>query len=477
LVDSPADSLFDVLVEAYHPFENDMRGSKILYVFATQARRTLVKAWVLSALLAGFPVHGGSRPRTLPAQHAASDSAEQHDDRLNQSRESNELSSVASVLAADGERVFALRADNTLLAFGASGALPVEIRLASPSPTVPMFAEHLLATNVNQSILFALVMSDAQLHQFVAVVDAAEVKLLRLIPVADGANFRCIAIGARTGHIYLSGNQVRKSPTPRKPPANPTVGNPVVWVLDPNDGMVLHTWNLDVPDEYDWWVYQAEPSEDEKNILVSYHGATTTGIDSFGIVEDELVRCKDRKTPHSGCMSVHGGFVQMRDLLFTTTGQPEILEYRSGTVEQVFNSELEGSHLMEFAIDRGRERIYAIGSCGFAGGLSVLKLNNGGQNAKLNADGWSWELLRNPAPKPQILIRKQEMCGERIAVGSGSVIVIAQTHGPEPLDTPGALLFLEGESGRLISRFTSSSRLIGAVVVHVGIGKSGLSHR
>ena len=385
------------------------------------------------------------------------------------SRQSGELSPISSAVAAAGETVFALRADNILLAFGASGESPAEIRLASPPPAVPMFAEQLLATNLNQSILFALVMSDAQSHQSVAVVDTAEVKVLKSIPVADGVKFRCIAIGARTGHIYLTGNEVRTSQAPRQTHGNLTVGNPVVWVLDSNDGTVLHKWNLNLPDEYDWWVYQAEPSADEKNILVSYHGSSTTGIDSFEVAQDELVRCKDRKKPQMGCMPVHGGFVQMGDRLFATTGQAEILEYRSGTVQQVFNSELEGSHLMEFAVDRGRERIYAIGSCGFAGGLSVMRLSDGGQPAKLNANGWSWDLLGNPAPKPQVLFRKREMCGERIAVGSGSVIVIAQTHGPESLDTPDALLFLDGEAGKVISRFTPSSKLVGVAVVHIGI--------
>jgi hypothetical protein len=382
------------------------------------------------------------------------------------------LSSVASTFAASGEKVFALRADNVLVSFGASGGSPMELRLASAPASEAMFGAHLFATDLNQTILFVLVRGDARSQASVAVVDAVELKILRKYPLVEGVEYRGIAVGSRTGRIYLSGNLIRSTPVPRRIPFNTRsyVGDPVVLVLDPGDGTIIHKWTPKLPEEYDWLIYQAEPSEDERSILVSYHGSNTTGIDSFEVAQDELVRCKDRQRPQSGCTYAHGAFIQAGDRLFAATGRPGILEYRSGELERVFDTDLEGNHLMEFAVDRARERIYAIGSCGNGGGLSVVNLNNGGQAAKMNADAWSWQILGNPAPEPQILIRKREICGERIAVESGSLIVVAQKHGPQQLDTPGGLLFLDGGTGQLISRFTSSSGSVDIVIIHAGKG-------
>jgi hypothetical protein len=426
---------------------------------------------VISAILLGFAVDSDSLRRASHERRAVEDATRQSENGPDHFRQTNELSSISFAPTASGEKVFALQADNILLRFSGSGASPAELPLASPPLSQEIFGAHLIATNLDQSILFILIRGDAQSHSSVAVVDTVEMKLLRTYPLPGGMEFQGIAVGARTGHIYLSGNQIRGSPVPRSVPFNSHsyIGDPVVWVLDPGDGTVIHRWRPNLPEENDWLVYQAEPSEDEGQILVSYHGSNTTGIDSFDVREDELLRCKSRQTPRFGCTYAHGAFIQVRDRLFTATGRPGILEHKSGRVDRVFDTELEGNHLMEFTIDHGQGRIYAIGSCGNAGGLSVLELNGGGQDAKMNADGWSWQVVGNPAPRPQILIKNREVCGERIAVESGSLIVVAQTHGPGSLDIPGALLFLDGGTGQLISRFISRSHPVDVAIIHVGL--------
>lgn len=153
--------------------------------------------------------------------------------------------------------------------------------------------------------------------------------------------------------------------------------------------------------------------------------------------------------------------------MLVATGMPEILEYNAGVLDRVFNTRLERNHLMEFAVDPERQRLYAAGPCAFAGGLSVVDLNGGGQEAKLDADGRFWELLGNPPAPPRILLTNPEICGDRIAVGNGSLIVLMQAHGPGPeaLDTPGAILFIDGASGRLLSRFTPKSQAVDVAIV------------
>ncbi len=421
---------------------------------------------MFSAMLIGFAANSDLSLRAFWNGRVAEDAAEQDENVSAHSRQSNRSPSISSALAAAGDKVFALRADNVLLAFGDSSDTPVELPLASPPPSESFYGTRLIATSLDQSLLFVLVMSDAQSHQSLAVVDAGRMKLLKAYSLEGDVKFRGIAIGKRTGRIYLSGNQIRISRSPRMHPNNPDVGDPVVSVLDAEDGSIVHRWIPGLPDEFDWVVYQAEPTQDERHILVSYHGANTTGIDSFEVTQDELLRCKNRQNARCGCTFAHGAFFQMGDRLFAATGRPGILEYESGVLDRVFDTQLEGNHLMKFAVDRERQGIYAVGSCDYAGGLSVLKLSDGGQRANMNADGRSWQVLGNPVPKPQIFIKNREICGERIAVEDGSLIVVAQTHGPGSLDIPGGLLFLDGGTGRLISRFTSASHPIDAVIVH-----------
>jgi len=427
-----------------------------------------LRAYVFSGILVVFLFGSHSLVYTSLGQGAAEDSAQQGETKPSGSPQSDALSSVSSALAASGDRVFALLADNTLLVFGASGSSPVELPLASAPPSEAVFRQHVIAVNSSRDIIFALISSDAQSHQSVVIVDAVRLKVLGTYPLPGDVNFVGLALGARSGRIYLSGNVIRNSQSPRGYPNNASVGDAVVWVLDPGDGTFLHKWYLNLPEEYDWVVYQAEPSEDEQRILVSYHGARTTGIDSFEVAQDELLRCKYRAVPNFGCVYAHGAFAQIGDRLLTATGFPEILEYKSGTLAWVFNTGLRrNNHVMEFAVDSARERIYAIGPCSYDAGLSVLELNLGGQDARMNPDGRTWELLGNSVSKPQILITDRNVCGSRIAVENGSLIVVAQTHGPGSLDTPGALLFVDGGTAQLLSRFTPSSHPVGVAIVHI----------
>ena len=166
---------------------------------------------MFSAMLIGFAVNSDLPSRAFWNGRVAEDAEKQSENLSAHSRQANGSPSISSVLAAAGDKVFALRADNILLAFGTSGDSPTELPLASPPPSESIYGARVISTSLDQRILFVLISADAQSQQSVAVVDADRMKLLKAYPLEGGVKFRGIAIGKRTGRIYISGNQIRVS--------------------------------------------------------------------------------------------------------------------------------------------------------------------------------------------------------------------------------------------------------------------------
>jgi hypothetical protein len=114
---------------------------------------------------------------------------------------------------------------------------------------------------------------------------------------------------------------------------------------------------------------------------------------------------------------------------------------------------------MEFATDPEKTRLYAVGSCAYAPGLSVLDLNAGG--APVTLEG-GFRLLENPKSP---ILRVQNVCGERLAVTRDSIVVIAQTKRPVPdAGLPGALLVINGKSGELVRTIRTPSEPVDVLV-------------
>ncbi len=111
----------------------------------------------------------------------------------------------------------------------------------------------------------------------------------------------------------------------------------------------------------------------------------------------------------------------------------------TGVPRGQYDLHLEGNHLVEFGIATGIGRLFAVGSCGYTGGLAAVDLAT-----------HQTQVLA-PSRTPGVI------CGERIvALGDGSLLVIAKTGMPVPSLVPGALVVLSGDGKTLRTIKTSA---------------------
>jgi hypothetical protein len=135
---------------------------------------------------------------------------------------------------------------------------------------------------------------------------------------------------------------------------------------------------------------------------------------------------------------------------------------QTGAVRRGLDTALAGSHLMEFAVDEVAQRLYAVGSCGYAGGFSAVSLLGGGVPTTPTVPGeWAWLAT----PEPPHALRRGGACGERLALGGANMLVVGKTQQPVPQPgRPGALLMLEPSSGDAVSTVPTPSEPIDVLV-------------
>jgi hypothetical protein len=356
--------------------------------------------------------------------------------------------------------VFALLADNRLLAVRArDGAVVAEHQLA-PTPLPLMGTGHYLALSNDGRLLFVLTPGALDTAPRVAVIEVATatVRATYSLSPEDG-DYHNLAVGPRTGRLYLFGNRDEQSPSP---PGRPRPGRArlqvVVTVLDPQSGAVQPFWTARVADGYEWLVYQGAVSDDERELFISYHGADASGIDWFTVADDGLRRCPAPARHGAGCIMAHGAFRLYGDGLLVSGGDTKtILEVdRTGTVRRGFDIGLPHSHLMEFVLDAGARRLYTVGYCGYLGGFSALDLDGGGWPTPSATPG-TWRWLATPAP-PRVLQSDQALCGSRLALGPVPLLVVATNILAAPnAQHPGALLFVDTRSGTIIRKVETPS--------------------
>lgn len=346
-------------------------------------------------------------------------------------------------------RVVSLLADRRLLAAsGTTGTVVASVSLGpkSPTPDVGRF----LALSRDRDTLFALVPWTPATRQVVAVVDPETLRVRARLPLRRRVAFRSLVVGSESGRLYLFGNRPAKRKTPAPQGA-------VVAVLDPTSGAVLSTWNARRADGRFWWVLDAAVSQDEHRLYLSYHGGCsesdvcTTGADWLDIVGDQARRCRRQPYPHSGCLGrVHGSIEVYDGGLLATTGGARIIRLdRRGRVVRTWRSRVPRNHLMQFALDRKRDRLYAIGSCGYSGGLSRIDLKTG----RARVTGYPSSNSRD------------SVCGERVALGPKSLVAAARNPQPVPQGSPSSLFVLDGNTGRVIHSVVVPVETIDLVVV------------
>lgn len=78
---------------------------------------------------------------------------------------------------------------------------------------------------------------------------------------------------------------------------------------------------------------------------------------------------------------------------------------------------------MEFAVDPRTRRLYAVGSCGYRGGFSEVDLTVGGTlAAPPTAGDWRWRTT----PAPPRAAAQVGLCGERVALATGGLLLASQ---------------------------------------------------
>jgi hypothetical protein len=163
------------------------------------------------------------------------------------------------------EAVLALLADRTLVQIAPDSAKVVA--RAEFGPPQPFAASgRFLALSRDRRRLFVLIPAAPGRAQEIRVLDVATLRPVLRFAVAEGIVFRAIAVGARTGRLYLFGNRPRRGRTE----------DAVVTVVGPT-GADAQTTTVRAVKGYDWWIIDGAVAHDESRIYVSYHGEWTTG--------------------------------------------------------------------------------------------------------------------------------------------------------------------------------------------------------
>ena len=355
-------------------------------------------------------------------------------------------------VAEDGV-IFALLADGGLATFSlASGRAEGKIPLGRfPDPGVGRY----LAPSRDGRTLFALLPGTRDGPSRVAAVDVATTHARGYYRLPEGIVFRSLAVGPKTGRLYLFGNRPEGA-------VEGSGGDPpedaVVAVVGPSEGRLLESRTIREADDTAWRVYTGEVSPDERRLFVSYHGGAS-GVDWVEVAPDGLDRCEDRASTGTPCFPAHSGVVVREDGRFLTSpgDGPWVEErYRNGALVRRWDTGLEGNHMLDLAVDQRADRLYVLGSCGYTGGLSKVDLGTG--RVKM--------LAGTRADLGSASSREGAVCGARVAVGPGSLLVVGKTQSPVPQPgVPGSLLLIDGDEGRKIRVLDATAEPVDVLVV------------
>jgi hypothetical protein len=354
--------------------------------------------------------------------------------------------------AAEDPAIFALLADNSLVKVSpVNGRVKSRISLRPSSPVVGRY----LAPSKDGKTLFALVARGRDGTSEVAVIDVTTTRVRDRYALPKWIAFRSLVAGPETGHLYLFGNRPGKKITC---PDLETCREQdvVVVVLDPDSGRVLRNRTVREADGKAWTVYRSAVSPDESRLFVSYHG-DTQGVDWITITPESLKRCqKQGAYQNQGCIPAHSGVEAYGDRILVTPGDSPWIEERTreGELVRKWDTKQEGNHMLDLALDAREGRLYALGSCGYRGGLSRIDLKT--NEVKVLA----------PSLPGVDFARERLVCGERVVVGPGSLLVVGKTAQAIPqAGIPGSLLLVEGDTGRKIRTLNTPCEPVDVLVV------------
>jgi hypothetical protein len=226
----------------------------------------------------------------------------------------------------------------------------------------------LLATDRDRRNVFALI-RNASAPDRIAVVDAHSLALRRTHPLAEGVRYSGLSL-ARS-RVFAFG--VRR--------AKPGRWDAVVTVSDPRTGELLNTTTVRRAEPagggHDWFVYWGALSEDERRLVLSYHGSDTTGADWLRVSPDAGVLPRGHGERRTDSGSTHGAVVAVRGRFLSATGTDHLLELgRDARLVRRLPVRARKTHLMDFAEDADRRLAY-VSSCGRRPTIQRLDLARG----------------------------------------------------------------------------------------------------
>ncbi|MFL5962165.1 MAG: hypothetical protein ACJ757_04655 [Gaiellaceae bacterium] len=325
--------------------------------------------------------------------------------------------------------VYAYLADNTIVRTDAVFGTSKVTRLGKPPPEI-ISTGGLLARSRDHRIVWALVRSESTLVALTP--DLGTQKVIRL-PKRWSA--RAVSIGAKTGRLYIAYNIETLKRGRRDPLRSAHLAvfasdgsRPVAdTLLRSNGGRSWLIWSLSL-----------DPAE--RRAYITYHGSDTTGLDVATVDGATIHNCRTAGDSRGGgCWThPHGLGLAGEDDVVASTGSQTIEVYdTSGTLIRSLDTGLENNHLMEFALDRAGDRLFAVGSCGYVPGFAVV--------------GYSMGVR-------QLLNRSRSICGETLAFAGGDVVIVGKTVLPVPDPArEGQLLRIDAQRGAITaSRRTAS---------------------
>lgn len=356
---------------------------------------------------------------------------------------------------AGGGVIFALLADNTLVEVSPEdGRLRGKLSLDAPLG-YPASGRYLEQSKDGKTLFVLVPRGSPDGASELMAVDVVMGRVRDRYALEGGVVFRSLAVGPKTGRLYLFGN--RPGGEIGDPAGNNGEEAAVVTVLDPDDRRVLRSETVREAGGRAWSVYRGEVSPDERRLFIAYHG-DTEGADWITIAPRGLDRCRKRVPAYRGCIPAHGEVEAYGDrLLAAASDPPRIVEMgREGELAREWDTKLEGNHMADFAVDAGADRLYALGSCGYTGGLSRIDL----ETRRVES------LVPTQAGSDRPSERERAVCGERLALGPGSLLVVGKTARVVPqAEIPGSLLLIDGDTGEKVRAVDTPSEPVDVLVV------------
>jgi hypothetical protein len=273
-------------------------------------------------------------------------------------------------------------------------------KLGTPESAALIATGSVLAGGPGGRTVLALARQRTGAPQAVEVIDAATLKTRCRFPLERGVTYGGLTVG-RSGRIYAYGFREDRRASSR----NWVAGAAVVTTLDSAGGALIDTYMVRRPrkgrgPQRDWWPYSAAVSGDERRLVVTYHGGTTTGADWVDLSGDAGRRCASHPPRRACVFAVHGSVEAFGRGFVATTGKDMIELAADGRMVRRLPVKTRHDHLMDFALDADRSLLY-VSRCGMRPVIRRVDLTRDRQSS----------------------LPSGRVCGAPLAVGGGMLVL------------------------------------------------------